>query len=227
MLELVRTALKTVFVKNFRNKVTALVFAVVIWSIVSLEVLQEYSRDDVLLEVAPFRHGVALPNIRVEPEEIILKAKLVCSRRVGQQYLSSASRLKTVHKLENPKIGEPLWFTVSRGDFNLPSDVRLVSVEPATVRVTLRQIVAKRLRVEVVPRGTPADGYELQSKPVAEPSEVTVKGPKEVIEPRVFIPTEDVVIEGRSASFTFDYSVLDRIDEPGWSARPEFALLSQ
>jgi hypothetical protein len=212
VLEVVKRALKTVFVKNFRNKVTALIFAVVIWGIVSFEVLEEYSRDDILLEVLPLRQGADIPNIRVEPERIILKAKFVCSRRVALQYLSSSSGVKAVHKLESPRIGEPLSVKIAREDFALPSDVRLVSVEPESVRVTLRQIVDKKLRVEVVTRGKPADGYELLSRPVIYPSEVTVKGPKEVIEPRSFIPTEDVVIEGRSVSFTSDYSIADKID---------------
>jgi hypothetical protein len=211
VLEILKRAVKTVFVKNFRNKATALVFAVVIWSIVSFEVLEEYSTD-ALLEVVPVREGVPIPSIRVEPETIILRARFVCSRRIGQQYLSSASKVKAVHKLESPRIGEPLWVKIGREDFNLPSDVRLVSIEPAAVQVTLRQIVDKKLRVEVVTRGKPADGFELLSTPVVYPSEVTVKGPKEVIEPRTFIPTEDVVIEGRSASFTSDYSITDRIN---------------
>jgi hypothetical protein len=212
VLKLLKNVVRAAFVKNFRNKATALIFALVIWSIVSLEVLEEYSRDDVTLEVVPVRRGALLPDIRVEPEMTILKARFLCSRRVGQQYLSSSSKVKAVVKLEDPKIGEPLWLKIERDDFSLPADVRLVSVEPASVRVILRQIVARKLRVDVVTRGNPADGYELLSRPIPEPSEVTVTGPKEVVETRATVPTEDVIIEGRPTSFTSDYSVVDRLN---------------
>ncbi|MFH1422201.1 MAG: CdaR family protein [Planctomycetota bacterium] len=204
--------LKLIFVKNIRNKVTALIFALAIWNLVSFEVSEEYTRDDIILEIQTVRAGVPITDIRVEPEQIILRAKFTCPRRIGQQYLSPAVKLKAVHVLEAPKIGEPILVEIERENFNLPADLHIVSVEPASIQVILRKVVAKRLGVEASLRGKPADGYEIQGKPVIEPTEVTVKGLKEVIEPLTAIPTEDIITEGRSTRFTSDYSIVDKIE---------------
>jgi hypothetical protein len=42
-----------------------------------------------------------------------------------------------------------------------------------------------------------------------EPTEVSVRGPKEILEVAAYIPTEHVDIEGRSTSFSSDYSLVD------------------
>jgi hypothetical protein len=73
--------------------------------------------------------------------------------------------------------------------------------------VILRRIITKKLRVQAVTRGQPSQGYEISGEPLVEPTEVSVRGPKEVLEVVSVIQTEPVDIEGRSSSFSSDYSL--------------------
>ncbi len=206
---------KLLFFSNFRNKATALVLAVVIWLVVSFEVSGEYERNDVTVEIVPLKDGVLMKDIAVEPAKITIKAKFVAPQRIGQQYLAPAARVRAVHHVENPRIGVPIPIKLNREDFDLPYDVKLDQVEPRRIRVILRRIINRNLRVHVVTRGKPAQGYELAGEPQAEPTEVSVKGPKETLEAVDSIPTEAVDIEGRSSSFSSDYTLVQTLkDKP-------------
>jgi YbbR domain-containing protein len=204
--------LKIFFVSNVRNKTTALVLAVVIWLVVSFEVSDEYKRDDVIVEIVPLKDGVAMKDIAVEPSPIVVKARFTAPKRIGQQYLASAVKVRAVHKIENPVVGDWSRIELNREDFDLPYDIKLVEVKPRRLSVILRRIVTRKLRVKVELRGCPASGYELSGDPQVEPTEVSVRGPKETLEVADHILTEPVDIEGRSISFSSDYSLTDSLD---------------
>ena len=199
--------LKIVFVNNLRNKATALVLAIVTWLVVSFEVSAEYERNDVTVEIIPQKNGVLMDNVAVEPANIVVKAVFTAPQRIAQQYLAPAARVRAVCKFENPPIGDPITIKLNREDFDLPYDVKLSHVEPKTIQVVVRQIVTRRLRVQVLVRGKPAAGYELAGEPQVDPTEVFVRGQKEVLDVASSIATEPVDIEGRSIPFSSDYSL--------------------
>ncbi len=205
--------LKVLFVVNFRNKATALVLAVVIWLVVSYQVSDEYERNDVIVEIVPRKDGVVMKDIAVEPSHIVVKVKFTAPQRIGQQYLAPAAKVRAVHTIENPPIGKPISIKLNREDFDLPYDVKLDHVEPRRLEnIILHRIVTRNLRVHVERRGHPAQGYELSGEPHVEPTEVSVRGPKETLDAAAYIPTEPVDIEGRSSSFSSDYSLVDTLN---------------
>jgi hypothetical protein len=209
----VKRLLRALFVVNIRNKVTALVLAAAIWLVVSFEVSGEYERSDVMVEVVPMKDGTVMKDIAVDPPRIIVKATFEAPQRVGQQYLAPAAKVRAVYRIENPPIGEPVPIKLSREDFDLPYDVRLKQVKPKSFSVVLRRIVTRQLRVQVRTLGQPAQGYELADEPQAEPTEVSVRGPKEVLDAADVISTEPVDVEGRSSSFSSDYELAGSLSE--------------
>jgi hypothetical protein len=203
--------LRILFVTNFRNKLTALVLAVVIWLVVSLEVTSKYERGDVAVEIMPVQDGVVMTDIAVEPAHVTVKARFIAPKRIAQQYLGPGAEVRAVHRLDNPRIGELIPIRLTREDFDLPYDVQLDSIEPRRLNIVLRRIISRKLQVKVDLRGRPAAGYELAGEPEIEPTEVTVRGPKETIELADHILTEPVDTEGRSASFSSDYSLVNTV----------------
>lgn len=203
--------LKAFFVNNFRNKATALVLAVVIWLVVSFEVSGEYERNDVTVEIVPLKNGVVMDDIAVEPANVVIKAKFIAPQRVGQQYLAPAAKVRAVHRIEDPPTGVPIPIKLNREDFDLPYDVKLDQVEPRRLEVVLLRIVTRKLRVQVITKGRPTDGYELIGEPEVEPTEVSVRGPKEILDVATYIATEPVDISGRSSTFSSDYSLVNSL----------------
>lgn len=206
-----KRVLRILLVNNFWNKLTALILAVVIWTIVSYEVEGEYERNDITVEIMPFENGVVMKNVVVEPSHIVVKATFTAPKRIGQPHLAPAAKVRAVHRIENPTIGKRIQIEFNRRDFYLPYDVTLESVEPRRPWVILRLIVTRKLPVKVMIQGKPAKGYELVGKPLPEPTEVSVRGPKDVLEDVYSIQTEPVDIEGRSSSFSSDYSLVQTL----------------
>jgi hypothetical protein len=178
---------------------------------VSLEVTSKYERSDVKVEILPVQDGVVMTDIAVEPVNIKVKAKFIAPKRIAQQYLGPGAEVRAVHRLDNPRTGELIPVRLTRDDFDLPYDVQLDSVEPKRFNIVLRRIISRKLQVRVDLKGQPAAGYELAGEPEVEPTEVTVRGPKETLELADHIRTEPIDIEGRSASFSSDYSVVGAI----------------
>jgi hypothetical protein len=198
---------------NLRNKVTALVLAAAIWLVVSFEVSGEYERSDVIVEIVPMKDGAIMKNIAVDPPRITVKATFDAPQRIGQQYLAPAAKVRAVYRIDNPPIGEPVPVKLSREDFDLPYDVKLKQVKPKSFSVVLRRIVTRKLRVQVRTIGQPAEGYELAGEPQVEPTEVSVRGPKEVLDAADAIATEPVDVAGRSSSFSSDYELAKSLGE--------------
>ncbi len=205
--------LKALFVTNLRNKVTALVLAAAIWLVVSFEVSGEYERSDVIVEIVPMQDGAIMKNLAVDPAHITVKATFDAPQRIGQQYLAPAAKVRAVYRIENPPIGESIPVKLSREDFDLPYDVKLKQVKPKSFSVVLRRIVTRKLRVQVRTVGQPAEGYELVGEPQVEPTEVSVRGPKEVLDAADAIATEPVDVASRSSSFTSDYALSESLGE--------------
>jgi hypothetical protein len=198
---------------NLRNKVTALVLAAAIWLVVSFEVSGEYERSDVIVQIMPMENGTVIKNIAVDPPNLIVKATFEAPQRIGQQYLAPAAKVRAVYRIDNPPIGEPISVKLSREDFDLPYDVKLKQVKPKNFNVVLRRIVTRKMRVQVRTVGQPAEGYELVGEPQVEPTEVSVRGPKEVLDAADVIATEPVGVAGRSSSFSSDYELSGTIGD--------------
>jgi len=207
MLRLLRLA----FVSNYRTKLTALVLAVVIWGLASLEVIQTYRRDDIFVDIVVTENGVPIEDVRVEPPQVRVSGVFRCPRRLGDRYFASGVVLVGKHRLESPRFGVPIQVVITREDLGLPSDVAIVSLEPKTISVVVRRLIEKRLKVAPRIEGIPAEGFEVLNFDV-DPTEVTVVGPVDKLLSVDSVETEPISLQGRSVSFSGDYKIADTID---------------
>ena len=97
--------------------------------------------------------------------------------------------------------------TLSPDQVFVPEGVRVVSVNPNTIQVSLDQVVTKRLPVEVDLVGEPAAGASVGS-PASIPPAIELQGPKSRIEAVDLIKTRPVSLNGHAQTFEESVSVI-------------------
>ena len=86
---------------------------------------------------------------------------------------------------------------INLSDIDLPTPLKVVSVTPSTLSVTIEGMIRKTVPVKAVIVGAPAKGYVARSVEVL-PGEVTVQGIRSVVRPLKHINTEPVDITAAS-----------------------------
>ena len=71
-------------------------------------------------------------------------------------------------------------FRLTRRNFNFPNEIRLTSIVPHEVEITLGRLENKYIKVQIQKQGTPALGYEINSE-FFFPREVLVTGPVNIL----------------------------------------------
>jgi YbbR domain-containing protein len=82
----------------------------------------------------------------------------------------------------------------------LPDNVKVMQIEPASIRIKLEPNLTKRLRVEAQLSGKVAEGREIYGVEL-HPSEVEIEGPQSVVSKMERVLTEKVSLDGRDADF--------------------------
>ena len=71
-------------------------------------------------------------------------------------------------------------FRLTRRNFNFPNEIRLTSIVPHEVEITLGRLENKYIKVQIQKQGSPALGYEINSE-FFFPREVLVTGPVNIL----------------------------------------------
>ena len=82
----------------------------------------------------------------------------------------------------------------------LPDNVKVMQIEPASIRIKLEPNLTKRLRVEAQLSGKVAEGREIYGVELY-PSDVEIEGPQSVVSKMERVLTEKVSLDGRDADF--------------------------
>jgi YbbR domain-containing protein len=82
----------------------------------------------------------------------------------------------------------------------LPDNVKVMQIEPASIRIKLEPNLTKRLRVEAQLSGKVAEGREIYGIELY-PREVEIEGPQSVVSKMERVLTEKVSLDGRDADF--------------------------
>ncbi|MCP4252054.1 MAG: hypothetical protein GY775_01380 [Candidatus Scalindua sp.] len=82
-------------------------------------------------------------------------------------------------------------FRLTRRNFNFPKEIRLTSITPNEIEITLGRLEKKYVKVQVQKKGTPALGYEINSE-FFFPREVLVMGPVNILKDAETINTSMV-----------------------------------
>jgi hypothetical protein len=92
-------------------------------------------------------------------------------------------------------------YSFSEESIRLPSGLSVLSIEPRVMQLRFEPAVERTVRVSVSTSGQPASGYKVASI-VAKPSQITVRGAESAIAVLDTVPTRELDLSGKSASFT-------------------------
>ncbi len=109
-------------------------------------------------------------------------------------YRLRAADVRVVVDLGNAKKGENSQ-SLDRDNVLLPRSLKVVRIEPATIKVSIDETTSRTVQVRPYITGTPERPYEVKSA-VVKPSMVTIEGPRSEVEKLAVIRTDPVDITG-------------------------------
>jgi YbbR domain-containing protein len=97
---------------------------------------------------------------------------------------------------------------LTKRNFNFPREVRLSSIVPSEIDITLGRLESKYIKVQIQKKGVPAPGYEISSE-FFYPGKVLVTGPVNILKEADTINTSPIDMSGITSeqNRTFPWSV--------------------
>ncbi len=157
---------------NFSYKILAVFIAVFLWFFAHSE-----KTTQVTLKVPILLNNLPADEVVTNDVPQYIDVTLSGPSSVIFNYADS----KPVYKINLIKtdVGNYI-FNISPSEFNLPNGVKIESIYPSSINISLDRIVSRIVDVGVSVVGNPETDYELKGI-VTEPDKVTVVGPSTVI----------------------------------------------
>lgn len=109
------------------------------------------------------------------------------------------NQLLVVANLSNKEVGERI-VQLKADESLLPNSVKVLQIEPATIKIKLEPTAKKRVKVEARFFGQVEEGREIYQIKLA-PEEVEIEGPQSLIDRIDHVVTETVNLNGRRMDF--------------------------
>jgi len=181
------------FFDNAGLKLLALIFAVALWYLV---VGEKSSEMGLMVQL----------GLKGMPAEMIITKtpRLDVEVRVagpgGFLDKLSASDVTVARDIGDAKEGVNT-YRITPGNVKVPNGIKVLTVRPSSIDVTLERLAKKTMVVKVKTRGVPAKGYKVRAVTV-EPQSVEVLGRKHVMKTLKDISTETLDIGGVDGDLT-------------------------
>jgi YbbR domain-containing protein len=178
--------------KNLGLKLISLFLALLLWMVV----FQGDQRVDQTFEV-PVRVIPALGTVLMNQDVHVLKLRVEGTPAVLRQ-------VNPVDVVARVPIGEEregkIDLEVQPEHLGLPRDLRVLSVSPRSLTVTVERKERKRLPVRAVIVGEPAPGFRAEVERV-QPRTVVVEGARSEVAALKEVPTEPIDVTGATEGF--------------------------
>ena len=172
--------IKRLFSRNLRAKGMALVMAMALWFYATSKHTGDIKEDLQLTINAP--SGLTI----LETSSDIVTVSLSGPQNVIDKITNMITDNKIEARLDIPDIDNTeddnykRTIRLTRRNFNFPQAIRLTSIVPNEIEVTLGRLERKFIKVQIQKKGTPALGYEINSE-FFFPREVLVTGPVNIL----------------------------------------------
>ncbi|MBC8549363.1 MAG: hypothetical protein H8D23_06900 [Candidatus Brocadiales bacterium] len=172
--------IKRFFSRNLRAKAMALVMAMALWFYATSRHTGEIEEDLQLTINAP--PGLTILDTSIDVVTVSLSGPLNIIDNITD--MIKGNEIKA--RLDIPEISNIVGdnykrtFSLTRRNFNFPNEIRLTSIVPHEVEITLGRLENKYVKVQIQKQGTPALGYEINSE-FFFPREVLVTGPVNIL----------------------------------------------
>ncbi|MGH9767330.1 MAG: CdaR family protein [Blastocatellia bacterium] len=109
------------------------------------------------------------------------------------------NQILVVADLSNKEPGERI-VQLKADESSLPDNVKILQIEPVSIRIKLEPTATKRVKVETRFSGQILEGLEIYRVKLA-PGEVEIEGPQSLVNKIDRVVTETVNLDGRQANF--------------------------
>ncbi len=191
------------------TKLIAVLLAVITWYAIQPTISFEQTVTDVPVRVL-LDSGWAVLEQSVQAVDVDFRGS-----REGLRNLQ-ADEVAVVVDARDLSPGETVALPLLTRDVQAPAGVRPVFVRPGEITLNIDQEIDRTLPVRVHVQGTPPEGY-LVEQIVAEPAEVTVRGPRQRLEQVEAIRTTSIDMHGRLQSFKLQVDLIP--PSRAWTAR--------
>jgi YbbR domain-containing protein len=183
----------------------ALVGAIVLWYTLAGQQDQNISVRGVKAALTLVNMPRNLVLVSTVPDTISLRLRGPLTRS-----LDAAADLEVYLDLSEARPGTSS-FTIDTAGIPLPTDVEVVSIEPATVTLELERLVSNTIPLRPVLEGVPAPGFVVGEVRLS-PMQINLQGPESRVLALDEIETTPVSVEGVTGPV--EVTVLPRIADP-------------
>lgn len=184
---------KALVFENFGIKLVSLIFAIILWFFVMSRGRTEINFQSPL-EFRNIPQGLELVGEPVKSVDVWIQGQE--SRLRGLK----GNEVKTTVDLAGAKEGESTYY-ISAEDVKLPFNLKVVRVNPISIKVRLDRVITKTIEVRPNVIGKPAPGYRIKKVEI-NPLSIRVEGVKREVESLQFLKTEPVDVAGAHQDFT-------------------------
>jgi len=186
-------------VNDFWRKVIALFFAILVWERVT-------ARLDESQKIRSIPVAISMPGY-VPLDNKSVKVDIVL--RGSQQQLNkiTPNDIKIALTVKKPKEGVNK-LIISQKDITVPHGVSIAHIEPDYFEIILDEKMTKKVPVKLIYSGALLDGYALNPIHII-PQEVTITGPKRLIDKPKYIKTKAIVLR---KDFVEDFDCRVKVD---------------
>lgn len=213
ILQLIKTALRRIFIHNFYLKFVAAILTL------SLYIWVSEDRETIVAGTAPVR--VVIPENMILVSEPLDRIKVTIRGRWSDINRFDPSQLDAI-RLTLSTADRDTVVPISTDMVRVPPGLRVVSVEPSHMIVQLEYGAQKAVKIVPTLVGQPGLSYAVGDTSVT-PSEIIISGPERTLDPISAMSTEPIDITGRVASF--QKQVRLRLDAPHVSYDVEQAII--
>ncbi|GAX59587.1 hypothetical protein SCALIN_C04_0075 [Candidatus Scalindua japonica] len=187
--------IKNLFFRNLRAKGMALIMAVALWFYAISKHTGDIKEDLLLTINAP--SGLTIMDTSSEMVTVGLSGPQNVIDRVSDMIKDNKIKARydipDINNVEEDNFKRTIHLT--RRNFNFPKEIRINSLVPNEIEITLGRLESKYIKVHIQKNGTPALGYEINSE-FFYPREVLVTGPVNILKEADSINTRVINVRG-------------------------------
>lgn len=150
-------------------------------------------------------------NLKIPIQVTLISSMVVTEQDVTSISVGIRGRKEAISRLSENELVCKIDFTscketqtinyaINSKSLPLPSDIKILEINPESIVVKIDRMVQKVMPVRVVTSGEPAPGYRVGGFFI-DPISALIKGPENYLKDKVYIDTEPVDVTGRQKSF--------------------------
>lgn len=185
--------MKKFLLHNLALKLVSLFLAIILWFYVAGEQNEDLEKRATLdIEPPP---GMVITNRSTNKADVLFRGP-------KNRLSLISSDIAVYYKIEDIEKPGKCSFAVPPEGIDVPSGVKIVSIKPSTVTVSLDRLVSKWLPIEANIKGKVGQGYRIADDKIKlNPNISLIEGPEKLLRNLEFIYTSPIKVKGYTKSF--------------------------